>query len=214
MASQVMHKYVTPFVSLAKRFIKRAKLLSDHESFLGGIAGRYASALFELMQELPEADQVALQDAVSGFRNLLNESEALRDLVASPIIEVAEKKAALGALFGRVEAPQIFQNFVSLVVGNGRAFALAAMCQQFMALVAQARNEMRAEIISVAPLEAEQTKALEQKLADAFGKAVIIDAKTDPDLLGGLIVKIGSRMVDGSLRTKLNSLQRAMNEAG
>ena len=99
------------------------------------------------------------------------------------------------------------------MVQNRRAIALSEMARQFAVLVAGARDEMVAEIASASELDDGQIASLTDQLKSHFEKTVTIETRTDPDLLGGVVVKIGSRMIDGSLRTKLNSLETAMNEA-
>lgn len=187
--------------------------MSAHESVISGIAGRYAAALFDLMNELPESDQQRIHANVAGFKVLLDENADLQNLARSPVITAEEQGAALGALLVQADAHQLFRNFVALVVQNRRAMALSEMARQYAALVAGARDEMVAEIASASALDDGQIAALTEQLKSHFGKTVTVETRTDADLLGGVVVKIGSRMIDGSLRTKLNSLKTAMNEA-
>ena len=187
--------------------------MSAHESVISGIAGRYAVALFDLMNELPESDQQRIHANVAGFKVFLDENADLQNLVRSPVITAEEQGAALGALLVQADAHQLFLNFVALVVQNRRAMALSEMARQYAALVAGAHDEMVAEIASASVLDDGQIAALTEQLKSYFGKIVTVEARTDADLLGGVVVKIGSRMIDGSLRTKLNSLKTAMNEA-
>ena len=188
-------------------------LLSAHEGVISGIAGRYAAALFDLMNELPESDQQLIHSNVVGFKALLDGNIDLQNLVRSPVITSEEQAAALGSLLELADAHQLFRNFVELAVQNRRAMALSEMARQYGALVAGARDEMVAEIASARALDDGQIASLSEQLKLHFGKTVTVEATTDPDLLGGVVVKIGSRMIDGSLRTKLNSLKTAMNEA-
>ena len=188
-------------------------LLSAHESVISGIAGRYAAALFDLMNELPDSDQQLIHNNVAGFKALLDDNADLQNLVRSPVITADEQAAALGALLERADGHQLFRNFLALVVQNRRAMALSEMARQYGALVAGARDEMVAEIASARALDDGQIASLIEQLKSHFGKTVTVETTTDPDLLGGVVVKIGSRMIDGSLRTKLNSLKSAMNEA-
>ncbi len=188
-------------------------LLSAHESVISGIAGRYAAALFDLMNELPESDQQLIHSNVVGFKALLDGNIDLQNLVRSPVITSEEQAAALGRLLEQADAHQLFRNFVELAVQNRRAMALSEMARQYGALVAGARDEMVADIASARALDDGQIASLSEQLKLHFGKTVTVETTTDPDLLGGVVVKIGSRMIDGSLRTKLNSLKTAMNEA-
>ena len=187
--------------------------MSAHESVISGIAGRYAAALFDLMNELPESDQQVVHANIAGLKTLLDDNADLQNLVRSPVISSEEQAAALGKLLEHAGASQLARNFVALVVQNRRAIALAEMARQYALLVAGSRDEMVAEVASARALDDGQIAALTDQLKSYFGKTVTIEATTDPDLLGGMVVKIGSRMIDGSLRTKLNSLKTAMNEA-
>lgn len=187
--------------------------MSAHESVISGIAGRYAAALFDLMNELPESDQQVIHNNVAGFKALLDDNADLQNLVRSPVITAEEQAAALSTLLERADGHQLFRNFLALVVQNRRAMALSEMARQYGALVAGARDEMVAEIASARALDDGQIASLIEQLKSHFGKTVTVETATDPDLLGGVVVKIGSRMIDGSLRTKLNSLKSAMNEA-
>ena len=189
-------------------------MLSDNVGITGGVAGRYAAALFELAQELPEADRASLAGDVSSFGVMLNGSEDLQKLVDSPLVSSEEQSAALDAVLAKVGSGQIIRNFIALVVRKRRAMALADMVIQFEYLMADARNEVVAQITSAKPLIDTQIQEIKDELAKVLGKTIRIEAEVDPSLLGGLIVKAGSRMVDGSLKTKLNSLKQAMSEAG
>ena len=187
--------------------------MSAHESVISGIAGRYAAALFDLMNELPESDQQLIHTNVAGFKDLLDDNADLQTLVRSPVITAEEQAVALGTLLEQANAHQLFRNFVALVVQNRRAMALSEMARHYAVLVAGARDEMVAEIASASALDDGQIASFTEQLKSHFGKTVTVETRTDPDLLGGVVVKIGSRMIDGSLRTKLNSLKTAMNEA-
>ena len=187
--------------------------MSAHESVISGIAGRYAAALFDLMNELPENEQQLIHTNMAVFRSLLDENADLQNLVRSPVITADEKVVALGTLLEQASAHKLFRNFVALVVQNRRAIALSEMARQYAALVAGKRDEMAAEIASASALDGGQIALLTEQLKSHFGKTVTVETRTDPDLLGGVVVKIGSTMIDGSLRTKLNSLKTAMNEA-
>lgn len=185
--------------------------MSADESVIGGLAGRYAVALFELTQELPAADQASVQNDVAALKAMIQDSDDLQKLVKSPLISADEQADALDAVLTKAGAHQLVRNFAALVVAKRRAFALADMASQFGALVAQARDEMVAHVTAAQDLSAAQIDALKGELNKAFGKNIIVESQTDADLLGGMIVKVGSRMIDGSLKTKLNSLKTALN---
>lgn len=185
--------------------------MSADESVIGGLAGRYAVALFELTQELPKAEQALVQDNMAALKALINDSADLQKLIKSPVISADEQAAALQAVLAKAGAHQIVQNFAALVVAKRRAFALADMATQYGVLVAGSRDEMIAYVTAAQDLTAAQITALKGELNKVFDKNVIVEAATDASLLGGMIVKVGSRMIDGSLKTKLNSLKTALN---
>jgi len=186
--------------------------LSAEESVIGGLAGRYAVAMFELAQEMGEADQNKLADDLAALKILIDATQDLQKLLKSPVINAEEQAAALDAVLAKAGAHQLVRNFAALVVAKRRAFALADMAAHYGALVAGARNEIVARVTSARDLSAGQIDALKAELEKAAGKNVIVKSETDAALLGGMVVKLGSRMIDGSLRTKLNSLKTALNQ--
>ena len=155
-------------------------LLSAHESVISGIAGRYAAALFDLMNELPESDQQLIHSNVVGFKALLDGNIDLQNLVRSPVITSEEQAAALGSVLELADAHQLFRNFVELAVQNRRAMALSEMARQYGALVAGARDEMVAEIASARALDDGQIASLSDQLKSHFGKTVTVETRTDP----------------------------------
>ena len=186
--------------------------MSADESVIGGLAGRYAVAMFELAQELTADEQSQLADNMAALKRLIDGSDDLQKLLKSPVISADEQAAALAAVLDKARAHQLVKNFAVLVVNKRRAFALGDMAVQYGALVAGARDEIIARVASARALSAEQIEALKGELEKAVGKNVIVENKTDATLLGGMVVKLGSRMIDGSLKTKLNSLKTALNE--
>ena len=190
---------------------KQDSHLSSKESMIGGLAERYAVALFELMQELPADGQQQLHDDVATLLVLLSENADLQKLIRSPIISADEQTAALDAVLKKAGGSQLLRNFVSLVISKRRTSALPDMARQYAILVAGSRDEMVAYITSAHALADGQIEDLKRQLKDVFGKTIVVDAKQDSALLGGLIVEIGSQMIDGSLRTKLNTLKTALN---
>lgn len=177
-----------------------------------GVAGRYAIALFELSQDLPDGERDAIAADMAAFVGLVKESEDLSKLLKSPVISAEEQAAALAAILDKAGAHQLVKNFAALVVSKRRAAALADMAKQFAVLVAGSRDEIIAQVTAAHDLNADQIEALKSELNEAMGKNIIIETTTDADLLGGMIVKLGSRMIDGSLRTKLNSLKTALGQ--
>jgi F-type H+-transporting ATPase subunit delta len=176
------------------------------------MAGRYAVALFELALEAKKLKQV--ERDLETFAALLDSSDDLTRLVRSPVFSTQEQQRALAAVLDKAGIKGVTANFLGLVVSNRRLFAVRDMIRAFRALLAQHRGEVTADVMSATKLSAAQTKSLKAALKSAVGQDVQIDAKVDEDLLGGLVVKIGSRMIDTSLRTKLNNLKFAMKEVG
>ena len=175
------------------------------------MAGRYATALFELAESEGSFDAVAAD--LARIRALLEESADLKRLVLSPVFSADEQGRALAAVLDRAGIKGLVANFVGLVVRNRRLFALSEMITGFTHLLARKRGEMSADVVSAHPLSDAQLANLKSALKAGTGRDVQINAYVDAGLLGGLVVKVGSRMIDSSLRTKLNSLKIAMKEA-
>lgn len=176
------------------------------------MAGRYATAIFELALEAKALKSVEAD--LTGFAKLLDESTDLQRLVRSPVFSAEEQQRALSAIAGKAGIKDLTANFLNLVAANRRLFAVRDMIRAFHALAAKHRGEVTAEVVSAAELSDTQTKALKSALKAAVGQDVQLAPRVDPSLLGGLVVTVGSRMVDTSLRTKLNNLQFAMKEVG
>ena len=172
------------------------------------VAGRYASALFDLAKD--QNAVAAVEADLAKFDALLNESADLRSMVRSPIISATEQGNALAALITKAGIGATSANFLALVAKNRRLFVLADMIKNFRSLAAKSRGEVTAEVTSALPLTDAQTAALKETLKSSAGKDVLLAAKVDPSLLGGLVVKIGSRMIDSSLKTKLANLSIAL----
>ncbi|TAJ94804.1 MAG: F0F1 ATP synthase subunit delta [Reyranella sp.] len=174
-----------------------------------GVAGRYASALFELADGSKSLDQVA-QDLAT-FRKMVAESTDLARLIASPVIPRALQGKALLAVLDAAGISGLTRNFVGTVAANGRARDLPAMASAFLAELAARRGETTAEVTSAVPLSPAQLQQLSDALRSVLGSnKVSIDARVEPDILGGLVVKVGSRLFDSSVRSKLQRLQLAM----
>ena len=144
---------------------------------------------------------------------MLSESADLRRLVASPVIGRDEQGRAVAAVLEKADISELTRNFVGVVARNRRLFALDDMCVAYRDLLAARRGEITAEVTSAQPLTDAQRDALEQELRTAMGSKVTLDASVDQALLGGMIVKVGSRMVDSSLRTKLQRLELSLKGA-
>jgi len=180
------------------------------ETIVSGMAGRYATALFELAEEAGSID--AVKADLDTLARLYAESADFARLVKSPVFSADEQVKAVVAILQAVGISGLAANFVKLVAQNRRLFALPAMGSAFTALVAARRGEMTAQVTTAEPLSDTHIAALKQALAEQTGKDVSLDVTVDPSILGGLIVKLGSRMVDASLKTKLNSIRHAMKE--
>lgn len=173
------------------------------------VAGRYASALFELADNARSLDQVA-QDLTT-FRAMAGASPDLARLLASPVIGREAQGRALLAVLDAAGITGLTRNFIGTVAANGRARDLIAMASAFLAELAKRRGETTATVTSAVPLTAEQLQQLDAALRGVLGGSrVSIDAHVDPEILGGLVVKVGSRLFDSSIRSKLQRLQLAM----
>lgn len=177
-----------------------------------GVAGRYATALFELALEQKALEQVA--GDLNRFGEALDAFDELVRLVKSPVFTAEEQGRALAAILEQLKIDGLTKNFLLLVAKNRRLFATPDMIRAFRAMLARHRGEMSASVTAATKLTESQVTALKQALQAALGQEVMLEERVDPGLLGGLVVKVGSRMVDTSLRTKLNSLKVAMKEVG
>ena len=176
-----------------------------------GLAGRYATALFDLADEGESFDKV--RDDLASLKAMIADSPDLARLLTSPVIGREDRVRAIDAVMDRAGIGDLTRRFVNVVAGNRRLFALSDMMGVFTALLARRRGEIAAEVVSARPLDAAQQSALEDALRRAIGGTVTVEARVEPEILGGLIVKVGSRMVDSSLRTKLQKLQTVLKGA-
>ena len=193
------------------RVAQRAQTLAAEAPILSGMAGRYATALFELALEANAVE--AVQADLDRFDALVAESADLNRLVRSPVFSAKEQLQALSAVLDRVGISGLAANFLKLAASNRRLFAVRDMIKAFRALVAEHKGEATAAVTVAEPLKDQHVNALRDALKSVTGKDVDLDIKIDPAILGGLVVKLGSRMVDSSLRTKLNGIKHAMKEA-
>ena len=179
---------------------------------MAGVAGRYASALLETANE--QGQLAAIEADIDTVQGALAESDDLRRMVRSPVFSAEDQAKALDALLGRIGVNPLTLNFFKVLARNRRLFAAEDIIRAFKALAAEARGEVQAEVTSAVALNDSQLDALKEQLKNSVGKDVQLEATVDPSLLGGLIVKIGSRMIDSSLKTKLATLNRRMKEVG
>jgi F-type H+-transporting ATPase subunit delta len=177
-----------------------------------GVAGRYATALFELALEANALERVEAD--LNRFNEALDAFDDLARLVKSPVFTAEEQGRALAAILEQLKIDGLTKNFLLLVAKNRRLFATPDMIRAFRAMLARQRGETSATVTAASKLTEGQITALKQALKAALGQEIMLEERVDPTLLGGLVVKVGSRMVDTSLRTKLNSLKVAMKEVG
>ncbi|MGF1446064.1 MAG: F0F1 ATP synthase subunit delta [Pikeienuella sp.] len=186
--------------------------MSDTATLTSTVAGRYATALFELAQEAGALDQVAAD--LETLSETLAESADLRRLIASPLYGRDDQGRAMRAVSDRLGLGALVGNVIGVMAGKRRLFALPDVIADFRALLAEHRGETTAEVTAARPLSEAQADALTKTLGGALGRTVKLDVKIDPAILGGLVVKVGSRMVDTSIRSKLAGLKNAMREVG
>ncbi len=179
---------------------------------ISGVAGRYASALFDLASEEKSAE--ATGEQLNAFQVLLDRSVDLTRLVRSPVFSAEDQIGAIAAICAKAEIGGLALNFIKLTARNRRLFAIADMIRAYGALAAAARGEVRAEVTSAEKLSGKHVADLKAALKTATGREVELATRVDGAILGGLIVKVGSRMVDYSLRTKLDNLKIAMKGTG
>lgn len=186
--------------------------MAGETSIVAGMAGRYATALFELARENNQLDQVS--GDLNKFKAMLEESTDLQRLVESPVFSADMQEQAIAALLKKADFGPITEKFFSVVTGNRRLDAITNIIRDFGKLLSDHRGEVTAEAISASELNEEQQTKLRAALKDIAGQDIELITKVDPAILGGLIVKIGSRQIDDSLRTKLNNMKTRMKEVG
>jgi F-type H+-transporting ATPase subunit delta len=177
---------------------------------VSGVAGRYASALFDLAREQRAIDAVATD--LDRFDALLRESTDLQRLVKSPVFTAEEQERSVTAILEKTGISGFAGNFIRLVASNRRLFALPDMIRGYRALVAEHKGIVRAQVTVAEQPSDRVLSDIKSALRDVAKAEVDVDIRIDPSLIGGLVVKMGSRMVDASLRTKLNSIRLAMKE--
>jgi len=186
--------------------------LAEQNSVLTQIARPYAAALFDLARA--EGSVEAVEAGLGDIQKLAGESADFRRFLNSPVIAAETKAAAMDAILVKAKANPTVANFVRVVARNGRLFALDAIATAFGRLAAAARGETGADVTSASPLSKAQLKALAETLKAKLGTSVTLTEHVDPSLIGGLVVKVGSQMIDSSLKTKLSAMKIAMKEVG
>ncbi|MBN9247757.1 MAG: F0F1 ATP synthase subunit delta [Hyphomicrobium sp.] len=185
--------------------------VATNDTIVEGVAGRYASALFDLANEGSKTAEIE-SDLVK-FQGLLDESADLVRLVRSPVVAADDQSRAIGAILDKAGIGGLTANFIKLVTANRRLFVIQDIIKTYRALAAKARGEISAEVTSAFALNDGQVASLKETLKASVGKDVTLHTRVDPSILGGLIVKVGSRMIDSSLKTKLQNLKLALNGA-
>lgn len=185
--------------------------MSSEATGTSGLAGRYATALFDLAEEQNAIDQVA--GDLGGIQDMIDESEDLRRMVQSPVISRDDQGRAMDAVLEQAGISDLARRFVGVVAANRRLFALSDMIAAYGRLVSRHRGEVSAEVTSASALSPAQLEAVTDALAGILGGKVVVSATVDPALIGGMVVRVGSRMVDFSLNTKIEKLQLAMKGA-
>ncbi len=186
--------------------------MAGEDHIVPGVAGRYATALFELALEEKAVD--AVKSDLEQFDALIAASPDLNRLVRSPVYGADEQLKALGAILDKAGIKGIAANFLRVITTNRRLFAVRDMIRGYRMLVARHRGEVTAQVTVAEPLNDNNLEALKGALKNVTGgKDIDLAVNVDPAIIGGLIVKVGSRMIDSSLRTKLNAIKFAMKEA-
>lgn len=191
---------------------EKREQVAKKSSPISSIAERYATALYELAEDDKALNE--LETDVGRFATLHDQSDDLQAFIRSPVYSAEEQVRGIEAILNQAGIGGTVGNFFKVVARNRRLVAAPAIIAAFRRLVARRRGEVTAEITSAEPLSDAHVAALKDALKASLGKDVTLDTKVDPSLIGGLIVKVGSRMIDSSLKTKLSSLKLAMKEVG
>jgi len=177
-----------------------------------GLAGRYATALYELADEAKALDQVA--EDLRSITRMIAESADFNRMIRSPVISRTAQGAAINEILSKAGASDLTRKFAGVLASNRRLFVLPDIIEGYLSILAGRRGEMTAQVTSALPLTQRQLTELEATLRKSMGGKVTVESRVDAGLLGGLVVRIGSRMVDSSLRTKLQHMRLAMRGIG
>ena len=186
--------------------------MSEPASISAGIAERYATAIFEIAQE--NNDLSGLETGLDDLGVALNESADFQSLIQSPLISRSDQRDAITAISGKMELAPVLQNSLALMADKRRLFVLPQLLRALRALLAEERGEVTADVASAKELTTDQIEKMSASLQKSVGKTVKINATVDESLIGGLVIKVGSKMIDTSIRSQLSSLQNAMKEVG
>ena len=186
--------------------------VADTSQTVSGVAERYASSLYELASEAGSVDQIGAE--LAGFQTLINESADMKRFIESPVFSAEDQLRAVAAVLEKAGISGLTANFIKVAASNRRLFAVPGMIKSYFQIVARNRGEISADVTSAHALTSAQENELKATLKGVTGKDVAINVTVDPSILGGLIVKVGSRQIDTSLRTKLSTLKLALKEVG
>ncbi|MFD2740188.1 F0F1 ATP synthase subunit delta [Sulfitobacter aestuarii] len=186
--------------------------MSEPASISTGIAQRYATAVYELAKEASKVP--AIEGDIDALQTALADSEDFRNLIHSPLYSREQQGSAVAALAGKMGLSEIMSNTLALLAKKRRLFVLPHLITTLRSIIAEEKGEMIADVTSAKALTKTQAEKLSKSLNASTGKTVTLNATVDESLIGGLVVKVGSKMIDTSIRAKLNSLQNAMKEVG
>ncbi|MEL7280896.1 MAG: F0F1 ATP synthase subunit delta [Pseudomonadota bacterium] len=186
--------------------------MSEPASISSGIAQRYATAIFEICKD--DKSLAKLEKNITDLSAALHDSADLRDLISSPILSRTDQKAAITAVAKKMKLEPVMQNGLGVMADKRRLFVLPQLVTQLRDMIADDKGEVTAEVTSAKALTKTQADKLANTLKTSVGKNVNIKATVDESLIGGLVVKVGSKMIDTSIKSRLNSLQNAMKEVG
>ena len=186
--------------------------MSETASISMGVASRYAKAIFDLVVESKEVAK--LETDVENLARALNDSQDLRDLTSSPIYTRDEQKGAILAIGNKMNLLVNLTNTLALMASKRRLFVMDSFLRQLKFLIAEHKGEMTADVVTAKSLTKAQSEKIAKAIKDRVGKEIKINASIDESIIGGIVIKVGSKMIDTSIRSKLNSLQTVMKEVG
>ncbi len=185
--------------------------MASESSGLSGIAERYATALYELADESKSLDAVA--DDLRRLKAMIQGSSDLTRFLRSPLIDRQAQTKGILAVLDAAKVSDLVRRFVAVVGSHRRLVALPGIIDAFLRQLAKRRGEIVVHVASARPLTAAQSAELDKALRGVVGQKIVVEAKVDPALIGGLVVRVGSRMVDTSIQTQLQKLRRALRAA-
>ena len=184
--------------------------MSSKSTFLNSTSNSYASALYELSKENSELDEV--EDGIKSLNKLLNESSDFKEMILSPTVAKEDKKNVIFLIADQNKFSQILKKFLGIVAIKNRLFFLEKIIESFLNMVSYNKGQLKAKLISSKKLSPDEKKKIQDELSKDFKSSINIDYEYNPDLIGGLIIQVGSVMVDTSIKTKLKKLEKNMLE--